>query len=313
MKQEVHGPYRYCRECDYKSRKANTLSMHVSRIHSKEMNHLCHICPATFPTQTQLGHHIINKHSDATIKCASALCPLVFKNTTTQRTHFVRCHQDKNLLYIRKNDNRCKCISCGNMYSLNAIIYHVSGCSLLSPFNKTNAQHLPEAVHHPVACQLCPESFPTYAQLAHHATTLHPDTKGKCIFPSCEKEFKTTKSANTHYMKSHIGTELLYIKSAEDNSCKCISCENVFTLSTIINHVAKCSYLSPFFSEGIVLCQPAANMVLNQAEEDIFQRGFGDDEEFPDIPDGMFEEEKEEDDEFPDIPDDIVEELNRMY
>lgn len=309
MRQERHGPFRYCTDCDYKSRKANTLSMHVSRKHSNEQNHFCPICPDAFPTQTQLGHHLVNKHSDATINCADKLCKLRFKNTTTQKTHYVRCHMDKKFLYIKKKEGRCKCISCGDISSLNAIIYHVSGCSPLSPFNKTNLLLLPiEPVVHLAACHLCPESFPTEPQLAHHLVTSHPGAMRKCRDPNCNKEFKTTKSWKMHYFKKHRGYESLYIKNAEDNSCKCISCENVFTLGTIMNHVAKCSDLSPS-SDTPVLCVPIATkeadnfvhngvdslekedeMVLNQEEADN-SRSFGEDsDEFPEISDEMMAE-----------------------
>lgn len=271
MKHERHGCFRYCQSCDYKNRNANSLSMHVSRKHSTIMNHFCHICPESFPTQTQLGHHLVNKHSVATISCQNSLCTLKFKNSTTHKTHFVRCHMDKKLLYCKTMSGRCKCLTCGDIFSLNAIIYHVSGCSSLSPFSKSNIapeQVAPEAEQQ--SCRFCPISFPTLQQLAHHVVSQHPDTKTlKCVDLSCALVFKNKTAQKTHYMRTHVDSTLLYSKLA-DKSCKCISCENVFTANAIAYHVSGCSNLSPFSSNNL-LCQiiPMREMVLNMEDEEI--------------------------------------------
>ena len=137
MRQEVYGTYRYCRECDYFTKHANTLCMHVALKHSKApAAFCCDICPATFPTKIQLVHHSA-KHTVGTYECVSPGCSQLFKNKTAQRTHFVRLHLlDKTLLYRKTagGGNLRVCLSCGDLFTLNAVIYHVSGCSSLSPF-----------------------------------------------------------------------------------------------------------------------------------------------------------------------------------
>jgi hypothetical protein len=118
--------------------------MHVTMKHSNTNTHFCHICPASFPTQTQLAHHFV-KHTDATIKCVDSKCKLVFKTTTTQKTHYVRVHMNKTELFkrLRKDTDSCLCFSCGEIFTLNAVVYHVSGCSPSSPFYKAGAIGVP--------------------------------------------------------------------------------------------------------------------------------------------------------------------------
>ena len=271
MRQEMHGSRRYCQHCPYYTRNANTLSMHVTRLHRNQHNHFCNECPASFPTQTQLGHHVVNKHSEASLECADPLCTLKFKNSTTQKTHFVRCHLKANLLYRKRPDKTCVCISCGNLFTLNAIMYHVSGCSPLSPFckNKTAADQVIPVVQPQSSCQICPQTFPTQAQLSHHIVSHHSDTPLPCVHPDCSLTFKKTKAMKTHYVRIHMDKSSLYTKIG-DNSCKCISCENEFTANTIVYHVASCSNLSPF-CDNDTLCHyipiPEKAMVLNYLED----------------------------------------------
>ena len=286
MRQEIHGSRRYCKDCPYFTRKANTLSMHVARLHSNQNNHLCTICYDAFPTQTQLGHHLVNKHSSPTIKCVNPLCSLLFKNTTTQKTHYVRCHLNPELMYVKRHDKTCRCISCGELFTLNSIVYHVSGCSPLSPFSKHTVSQPVLAPTH--ACVNCPESFPTKAQLAHHVVTLHPDAKIKCEHSACDKTFDKSNAAMLHYVRIHMEKTDLY-KKQEDGSCLCLSCDKAFTVNAITYHVGRCSNLSPY-SENLALCQiiPAHDIVLNQAEEDEMRGGL--EAELEDIPQGIEDE-----------------------
>ena len=281
MRQERHGPFRYCQSCDYKHRNANSLSMHVSRKHSDEQNHFCTICPESFPTQTQLGHHLVNYHSVASINCKNSLCTLKFKNSTTHRTHFVRCHMDKKLLYRKTMANdRCFCLTCESTFSDNAIIYHVSGCSSMSPFSKNYVALDEEELE---SCLLCPISFHTPEQLAHHVVTQHPITKKlKCVHIDCDSVFKNRTAQKTHYMRNHIGLTLLYSKLA-DKSCKCISCEVVFPANSIVYHVSGCSNLSPFSPRDMVLNAEEEIRNGRIVEEDLdFDVGqFGDLDDIP--------------------------------
>ena len=180
MRQEIHGPFRYCRSCDFFTRKANTLSMHVSLKHSTENNHTCPICPAAFPTRAQLVQHL-PKHTTGSIKCLDLNCKLLFKTSTTHRTHHIRCHMDKELLYTKLlySSDKCKCLTCGDLFSNNAIIYHVSGCSPLSPFSKNKVAAI-VPIENDHKCLLCPGAFPSPAQLAHHVVAEHPKPKLNC-------------------------------------------------------------------------------------------------------------------------------------
>ena len=249
--------------------------MHVALKHTTTNTHFCHICPVSFPTQTQLAHHLV-KHTDATIKCVNQKCKLVFKTTTTQKTHYVRCHMNKTELFkrLRKDTDSCKCFSCGEIFTLNAVIYHVSGCSPLSPFNKAAIVPVPQQPDK-ASCVSCPETFPTHEQLAHHVVTQHPNTELKCIQVDCEKTFKNTAAQKKHFARFHMDKSLLY-KKLPDGSFACISCDVVLKSSAIARHVADCSPLSPF----------GKDMVLNQADADIFSSF----QELEDIPDDIFQD-----------------------
>ena len=321
MKQEIHGPFRYCQTCEYKTRKPNALSMHVSRKHKDDPQHnrhICNLCPKSFPTQTQLGHHLVNQHSDATISCAKKGCTLKFKNTTTQKTHYIRCHMDKSSLYLKKNSDCCKCLSCGDLFTLNSIIYHVSGCSDKSPFHKNKAAQAPAPLAaDPELCNLCEESFPTRPQLAHHVVTIHPNAQIICVHATCGLTFKKVSAQKKHFIRAHSEIARFFTKLA-DKSCKCISCENIFTSNAIASHVAGCSDLSPFHTKTVLLCQPTTNyededMVLNQVDEEIrLNSGFAED-----IPQDIWDEivgvSVTDWDQFEDIPQDINDELNQLY
>jgi hypothetical protein len=187
---------------------------------------------------------------------------------------------DKKLLYrrIRKDTDSCACLSCGDVFTLNAVVYHVSGCSPLSPFNQKESETI--APSDGSFCLLCTETFPTPAQLAHHVVVQHPDTVLKCVSEDCEKTFKNTAAQKKHFMRVHMDEGLLYRKLPE-GGCECISCEVIFTTSAIARHVADCSRFSPFvLSAG----EEEKEIVLNQADEDRNQ------EDFEDIPDDICQE-----------------------
>jgi len=295
--------------------------MHVTRLHGNQNKHFCVECTDSFPTQTQLGHHIVNRHSEASIACANPQCTLKFKNSTTHKTHYVRCHLKANQLYVRRPDKTCKCLSCGDLFTLNAVIYHVSGCSPHSPFSKNILQVPNEMVPIEQPCQLCPQTFPTQTQLSHHIVSQHSNTRLHCAHPDCRVTFKKTKAMKMHYVRIHMDKKSLFT-TLGDNSCKCISCEKVFTANTVVYHVASCSNLSPF-CDNDALCHyvpmpmPLADadeedMVLNQA--DFFHN-------LPDVgPDELDElirrlNDDHDDDykEYDDIPSDIEDELRQMY
>jgi hypothetical protein len=201
------------------------------------------------------------------------------------------------------------------MFTLNAVVYHVSGCSPLSPFSKkkdvTATVTATATATATVPCQICPQTFPTQVQLSRHIVSQHTNTPLLCGYPDCGLSFKKSKALKTHHVRTHMDKESLFVKLA-DKSCKCISCDGVFTANTVVYHVASCSNLSPF-CDNDALCHyipQEDDMVLNQA--DFLQT-------LPDIePDELdellrFVDETDKDDEFEDIPSDIDDELRQMY
>ena len=142
-RQEVIGKRRYCRECDFFTRNANTLSMHVSRTHRQ--GHIeCTKCDDLFTTKGTLFHHMLSKHTDKTIECSFETCTHQFKTETNHRIHFIRKHTKiEEFMMPVENTNEFKCIECGKRGGANTIVYHVILCSPLSPFS-------PKAVQDPL-------------------------------------------------------------------------------------------------------------------------------------------------------------------
>ena len=134
--QERHGPYRYCRQCDYFTRKANTLSMHVANTHGNNV-HDCKLCNMSFPTRGKLFHHNLSYHTEGTVKCQKAGCELLFKSETNHRIHYVRKHLDckEMMMNLEYDKSFWKCTTCGKEQKKQAIMYHVASCSPLSPFS----------------------------------------------------------------------------------------------------------------------------------------------------------------------------------
>ena len=124
-----------CNYCDYKTKKGSTLSMHVSMKHSLNKKHHCPLCGEKFAEKTQLQHHFVNNHCDPDIPCGFPGCTLLFKNTTTQKMHYVRSHlKDKPLFSSSSMKGYKICLTCNIFLKRANMMYHLAQCSPESPF-----------------------------------------------------------------------------------------------------------------------------------------------------------------------------------
>ena len=137
VRQKSKWQYKYCSHCDYITKNASTMSMHMAMKHIMKPKHECLECFEKFPTKTQLEHHYVNHHCEATISCKSLNCTKVFKNTTSQKIHYTRKHMKNMKLFVpTETKGYVKCITCNYEATKNAIYYHVANCSPYSPFSE---------------------------------------------------------------------------------------------------------------------------------------------------------------------------------
>ena len=111
------------------------MSMHVSMKHSLHKKHHCPLCTEKFAAKTQLQHHFVNNHCDPDIPCGFPGCTLLFKNTTTQRMHYVRSHMKDQVMYSSSSMKGYKiCLTCNIFLKRANMMYHLAHCSPDSPF-----------------------------------------------------------------------------------------------------------------------------------------------------------------------------------
>ena len=126
---------RHCNYCEYSAMKGSTLSMHVSMKHSRNKKHHCPMCDQKFAEKTQLQHHFVNNHCDPDIPCGFPGCAFIFKNTTTQRMHYVRSHMKDKLVFSSSSMKGYKiCLTCNVFLKRANMMYHLAQCSPDSPF-----------------------------------------------------------------------------------------------------------------------------------------------------------------------------------
>lgn len=126
---------RHCHLCEFTTKLASTMSMHISMTHTKNKKHECPICHDKFAEKTQLQHHFVNNHCDPDILCGFPGCALLFKNTTTQKMHYVRHHISKALVYTSSFMKGYKtCLTCNTYLKCANMMYHIAQCSPESPF-----------------------------------------------------------------------------------------------------------------------------------------------------------------------------------
>ena len=124
-----------CNYCDFTTKKGSTMSMHVSMKHCLTKKHRCPECIQQFAQKTQLQHHFVNNHCPADIPCGFSGCDFLFKNTTTQKMHYVRCHLKDKLLYTSSSMKGFKtCLTCNIFLKRANMMYHLAQCSTESPF-----------------------------------------------------------------------------------------------------------------------------------------------------------------------------------
>ena len=124
-----------CNYCDFTTKKGSTMSMHVSMKHCLTKKHRCPECIQQFAQKTQLQHHFVNNHCPADIPCGFSGCDFLFKNITTQKMHYVRCHLKDKLLYTSSSMKGFKtCLTCNIFLKRANMMYHLAQCSTESPF-----------------------------------------------------------------------------------------------------------------------------------------------------------------------------------
>lgn len=128
--------------CDFYTKKNSTLSMHLSIKHNNnKYTHYCTFCDEGFPSKSLLSHHTINHHGSADITCKHPSCNKKFKHDSNHKIHFVRKHMKKEDLFYKMKNGLCCCLTCNKLFTVNAVYYHVSQCSPMSPFT-TNLQNV---------------------------------------------------------------------------------------------------------------------------------------------------------------------------
>ena len=129
-----------CPFCEYKTKKMNTVSMHVAKSHAveagREVNsHICAYpdCGKSFPIKTNLQHHIKYHHEPEYLACPFPKCKHSGKGEPALYAHYGRKHM--NYSSMCKNGNECN--KCGVKTS--GIFYHVATCHESSPFCKLSS------------------------------------------------------------------------------------------------------------------------------------------------------------------------------
>lgn len=129
-----------CPFCEYKTKKMNTVSMHVAKSHAveagREVNpHICEYpdCGKSFPIKTNLQHHIKYHHEPEYLACPFPKCKHSGKGEPALYAHYGRKHMNYNSMC--KNGNECN--KCGVKTS--GIFYHVATCHESSPFCKLSS------------------------------------------------------------------------------------------------------------------------------------------------------------------------------
>lgn len=128
-----------CKYCDFETKKRSTLSEHIARKHAVEAGRQlnafeCDQCDKTFQASTQLQHHVINHHTDATMMCSFEGCCKKSKNLQTMMSHYTNKHMDKTLCIVIEPNNVVQCKECKKRMKMSNVTYHLAKCSSLSPF-----------------------------------------------------------------------------------------------------------------------------------------------------------------------------------
>ena len=169
---------------------------HMSSVHRKERNHICHICSKTFMGRKGLKIHLDMKHSQVNEEIMCTDCGVVFQNNAKMKYHQNMVHKEK----VRKYG----CRFCDyKTYSKPQLKEHerthtgekpeiCSWCGQGFSSKKTLINH--ERLHtgeKPYQCSLCSSSFVQRTSLNVHVKTHH---KLEAVTPSKVKNYQFSRS-----------------------------------------------------------------------------------------------------------------------
>jgi len=181
---EIKDTMIHCRFCDYKTRHLNNMDRHLDAKHL-EADHMCHLCPANFPTARALQRHKRIAHDLPIPVCKRPeCCPepgklRIFASNWHLKRHIETVHNGERTTDAEESAAKWTCDECG----------HVSRDAT------RHREHL-ESHQGLVKCTLCPERV-AKGEMAGHLSSAHPDAFvcHECVPP---KQFASADSLRKH-------------------------------------------------------------------------------------------------------------------
>ena len=245
-----------CDNCDAMFVRKNEKDLHNRRVHEKERNFSCQICPdKSFFNRQGLKSHVMGVH----LQAGRAQCELCDEWLASEEG----LEKHKNLRHIDKVAKNQKCQLCdyethyaGNLnlhmktVHMNLKMYgceecgkrftnarnrnlHVDGvhkgkkpykcdiCERMSTSKgniKTHMKRVHQKETRRFRCELCGGMFHQLCALKYHVREVHVETAERLGCNKCEKEFKTRTKLSMHVNMVHERT----------SEVKCQECEKVF-------------------------------------------------------------------------------------
>lgn len=169
--------------CDYDNcnkyfrDKADKLE-HMSSVHRKERNHICHICSKTFSGRKGLKIHLDMKHSQVNEEIMCTDCGEVFENNAKLKYHQNKVHKEKVLKYC--------CRFCD---------YKTYSKPQLKEHERTHTGEKPEI------CAWCGQGFSSKRTLVNHERLHTGEKPYQCKL--CSSSFAQRTSLNVHVKTHH--------------------------------------------------------------------------------------------------------------